>query len=179
MRPVTALQKGIQMSKQKSAAVDMFSLAKSMAEMAEIDTSAAGDLPHVKFDPDMQWVGMGDKEVKAYKAAFDLVATRDKVAIPAMCLAMGQALLNAIEDDAGSVSGTVELYGERKLTMGFGVAKEGEARQVGISLEEPSAFKTSVGAAIIALERMASGISVNEHAEDEPTVSDAEETADE
>ncbi len=106
------------MSKQKSAAVDMFSLAKSMAEMAEIDTSAAGDLTHVKFDPDMQWVGMGDKEVKAYKAAFDLVATRDKVAIPAMCLAMGQALLNAIADSDSS-SGTVELYGERKLTMGF------------------------------------------------------------
>ena len=61
---------------------------------------------------------MGDKEVKAYKAAFDLVATRDKVAIPAMCLAMGQALLNAIADSDSS-SGTVELYGERKLTMGF------------------------------------------------------------
>lgn len=178
MRPVTALQKGIQMSKQKSAAVDMFSLAKSMAEMAEIDTSVAGDLTHVKFDPDMQWVGMGDKEVKAYKAAFDLVATRDKVAIPAMCLAMGQALLNAIADSDLS-SGTVELYGERKLTVGFGVAKEGEARAVGISLEEPSAIKTSVGAAIIALERMASGIPTSDDTEDEPTVSDAEETADE
>ena len=123
--------------------VDMFSLAKSMAEMAEIDTSTAGDLTRVTFDPDMQWVGMSDKEVKAYKAAFDLVTERDKVAMPAMCLAMGQALLNAM-DDSESSSGTVELYGERKLTMGFGVAKEGEARAVGISLEEPSAISSRV-----------------------------------
>ena len=167
------------MSKQKSTnKVDMFSLAKSMAEMAEIDTSAAGDLTHVKFDPDMQWVGMSDKEVKAYKAAFDLITERDKVAMPAMCLAMGQALLKAM-DDSDSSSGTIELYGERKLTMGFGVAKEGEARAVGISLEEPSAIKTSVGAAIIALERMASGIPASDDAEDEPVVSDAEETVDE
>lgn len=167
------------MSKQKSTnEVDMFSLAKSMAEMAEIDTSAAGDLTHVKFDPDMQWVGMSDKQVKAYKAAFDLVTERDKVAMPAMCLAMGQALLKAM-DDSDSSSGTIELYGERKLTMGFGVAKEGEARAVGISLEEPSVIKTSVGAAIIALERMASGIPASDDAEDEPAVSDAEETVDE
>lgn len=166
------------MSKKTAKKFDMFELANSMAAMAEIDSSAVGDLSRVTFAPDMQWVGMDEKEVKAYKAAFDLVATRDKVAIPAMCLAMGQALLNAM-DDSDSSSGTIELYGERKLTMGFGVAKEGEARAVGISLEEPIAIKTSVGAAIIALERMASGIPTSDDTEDEPTVSDAEETADE
>lgn len=166
------------MSKKTAKKFDMFELANSMAAMAEIDSSAVGDLSRVTFAPDMQWVGMDEKEVKAYKAAFDLVATRDKVAIPAMCLAMGQALLNAM-DDSDSSSGTIELYGERKLTVGFGVAKEGEARAVGISLEEPSVIKTSVGAAIIALERMASGIPTSDDTEDEPTVSDAEETADE
>lgn len=107
------------MSKKTAKKFDMFELANSMAVMAEIDSSAVDDLSRVTFAPDMQWVGMDEKEVKAYKAAFDLVATRDKVAIPAMCLTMGQALLNAMEGDAGSASGTIELYGERKLTMGF------------------------------------------------------------
>ena len=167
------------MSKKTAKKFDMFELAKSMAVMAEIDSSAVDDLSRVTFAPDMQWVGMDEKEVKAYKAAFDLVTERDKVAIPAMCIAMGQALLSAMEGDAGSASGSIQFYGERTLTVGIGAAKEDEIRAIGISLEEPSAIKTNVGAAIIALERMVSGIPTSDDTEDEPTVSDAKETADE
>ena len=100
-----------------------------------------------------------------------------KVAVPAMCIAMGQALLSAIEDDTGSVSGSIELYGERTLTVGLGAAKEDEIRAIGISLEEPGAIKVSVGRAVVALERMASGISVSEDTVDEPAQVSAEEVA--
>ena len=165
------------MSKQKATKVDMFDLAKSMGALAEIDTSTTGDLSRVTFESDLQWVGMTEKEVKAYKAAFDLVKERDQVAMPAMCIAMGQALLNAIEDDAGSVSGSIELYGERTLTVGLGAVKEDEIRAIGISLEEPGAIKTSVGRAVVALERMASGISASDDAEDETAETSAEEVA--
>ncbi len=161
----------------KAVKIDMFELANSMGAMAEIDTATKGDLSRITFDSDIQWVGMTEKEVKAYKAAFDLVNERDQIAVPAMCIAMGQALLNAIEDDAGSVSGSIKLYGERTLTVGLGAAKEDEIRAIGISLEEPGAIKTDVGRAVVALERMVSGISVNEHAEDEPAETSAEEVA--
>ena len=161
----------------KAVKIDMFDLAKSMGAMAEIDTATKGDLSRITFDSDIQWVGMTEKEVKAYKAAFDLVNERDQIAVPAICIAMGKALLNAIEDDAGSVSGSIELYGERTLTVGLGATKENEVRAIGISLEEPGAIKTSVGRAVVALERMASGIFVSDDVNDESAETSAEEVA--